>query len=272
MSTTLYYCSGDRDITYNGITYLCGRSLTGGQGGPFLGVNTKFALHQKIGVETDTMTFDVIPGEAMVLGEPFLQACQDGTFDGATISIDRAFMPTYGDMAAGIVNVFTGRVGEVDAGRSLATFTINSWLEVLNQQLPRNLYQVTCLNLLGDSECGINLEAHAANFTIAAGSTQAVLQITGTSGSGTIYQLGKVIPQTGLLAGLSRSIRDCSFSGGNGTVTLLGPLPSIPAIGTTVRLYQGCNKLLNDPNGCPKFNNQGAFRGFPYIPQPDTAT
>ncbi|MES2055817.1 MAG: DUF2163 domain-containing protein, partial [Pseudomonadota bacterium] len=140
MTATLYYCSGDRDITFDGITYLCGKSLTGGQGGPFFGVNTKFALHQKIGLETDTITFDVIPGDGQIFGESFLAACQDGTFDGATVKIDRAFMPTYGDVTAGIVNVFTGRVGEVDAGRSVATFVVNSWIELLNQTLPNKVF------------------------------------------------------------------------------------------------------------------------------------
>jgi uncharacterized phage protein (TIGR02218 family) len=267
---TLYYCSGDRDITVDGITYLCGKSLTGGQGGPFFGVNTKFALHQKIGLETDTITFDVIPGDGQVFGEPFLSACQDGTFDGATVQIDRAFMPTYGNVAAGIVNVFTGRVGEVDAGRSVATFMANSWMELLNQVLPRNVYQASCVNNLGDNMCGVHLESYAQNFTILAGSTKAVLLIGSTAGSGAPYQLGKVIVQTGLLAGLSRSVRACAFSGGTGTVTLLGPLPSAPAVGDSVRLYYGCDKSQG-AQGCPKFANIANFRGFPYIPQPVTA-
>lgn len=267
-TSTLYYCSGDRDVTYNGITYLCGKSVSGGQGGPYLGTNTKFALHQKIGLAVDTMTFDVVPGEAQVLGAPFLQACLSGTFDGAVVSIDRAFMPSYGNVAAGVVNVFTGRVGDINAGRSLATFTINSWLEALNAQFPRNVYQPGCLNRLGDHECGVTLFLYQTPCTVIS-ATAAAITVDITNALTGYFDLGTVQMTSGALNGVTRSIRSCAF-GAPGLITLLGPFPSAPAPGDTFIVYPGCDKSLG-VNGCPKFANVARFRGFPFIPAPETA-
>lgn len=268
-TSTLYYCSGDRDVTYNGQTYLCGKSLTGGQGGPFLGTDTKFALHQKIGLEVDTMSFDVVPGEAQVLGAPFLQACAAGAFDGAVVSIDRAFMPTYGDVAAGIVNVFTGRVGQINLGRSVATFTINSWLETLNVQFPRNVYQPGCLNRLGDQTCGVLLTLFYQTSCTVVSATAAAITADVTNALAGYFDLGTIVMTSGALNGIGRTVRSCAF-GAPGVITLLGPFPSAPAPGDTFFLYPGCDKSLG-PNGCPKFANVGRYRGFPFIPAPETA-
>ena len=133
----LNYCGGDQDIVWDSITW-----SAGGTTGPFFDrKDNKAKCHWKVGVEVDTLVIDVIPGSSLVQGEPFLSALRQGVFDGAEITLYRAFMPTYGNTAAGTVIMFVGRVAEVDAGRSLATFSINSHLELLNQQMPRNLYQ-----------------------------------------------------------------------------------------------------------------------------------
>lgn len=51
---------------------------------------------------------------------------------------------------------------------------------------------------------------------------------------------------------------------------LLNPLESVPAAGDTFLLSLGCDHSLG-AGGCAKFNNQANFRGFPYVPPPDTA-
>ncbi|HJT07365.1 MAG TPA: DUF2163 domain-containing protein, partial [Stellaceae bacterium] len=179
----LRYTSYDTDIVYNGNTY-----ASGGQGGPFFDrSDNKAKCHWKIGVEVDTLSFDVIPGGATVNGQPFLSAVRQGAFDGAELELDRAFFappgqgsypPVTVQPATGTVVLFVGRVAEVDAGRSLATFNINSHLELLNQNLPRNLYQPGCVNTLGDASCGVALASFAVTATAGAGSTASVINAT----------------------------------------------------------------------------------------------
>ena len=268
----LRYTSYDTDIAYNGNTY-----ASGGQGGPFFDrSDNKAKCHWKIGVEVDTLSFDVIPGSATVNGQPFLSAVRQGAFDGA--ELDRAFFAPPGQgnyppvtiqAATGIVVLFVGRVAEVDAGRSLATFNINSHLELLNQSLPRNLYQPGCVNTLGDASCGVALAGFAVTAAAAAGSTASIINANVSNPLAGYFDQGKLTFTSGANAGLPRSVKQCVF-GTPGTIALLAPLPNTPAPGDAFTLFPGCDKTLG-VNGCPKFNNVPNFRGFPFVPVPETA-
>src|SRR5579863_3137842 len=73
----LRYGSGDRDITANG-------NLFTSQGPRIDRKDNKAKCHWKIGVDVDTLIFDVMPQATdMVNGLPFLAACVQGAFDGA---------------------------------------------------------------------------------------------------------------------------------------------------------------------------------------------
>src|SRR5579863_6112809 len=151
----LRYTSGDRDITANG-------NLFTSQGPRIDRKDNKAKCHWKIGVDVDTLIFDVMPQASdQVSGQSFLAACVQGAFDGAELTLERAFMTVYGDTSVGTVILFAGRVAEIDLGRGVATFSINSHLELLNLNLPRNLWQPGCVNSLGDPSCGVNLASFA---------------------------------------------------------------------------------------------------------------
>jgi uncharacterized phage protein (TIGR02218 family) len=264
---TLRYCSGDRDVTWNGILYPCT-----GQTGPFFDrTDNKAKCHWKIGTDVDQLVFDVLPGNAQLFGVPFLVAVRNQVFRGATMTLDRAFMATYGNTSVGTVFMFGGRISKVEAGRSIATFTVNSWLDLLNQQFPRNLYQYNCVNNLGDGTCGVNLASYTTTgVAAAAGSTPAVISANVSNPTTGYYDTGVVTFTSGALAGLSRSVRQCVF-GSPGSIVLLAPFPGAPAVGDTFNISAGCDKTYAGPNGCAKFANQNRYRGFNFIPQPTTA-
>jgi uncharacterized phage protein (TIGR02218 family) len=269
--TPLRYGAGDRDIVAGGNAF-----PAGGQTGPWFDRRDNRAkCHWKIGVEVDQLVFDVLPGSATVHGLPFLVACRLGIFDGAELALDYAFMPTYGDTSAGTVNAFAGRVAEIDAGRSVARFTVNSHLELLNLNLPRNLYMPGCVNTLGDASCGVNLAAFAAAGVTsgAIGSQVYGLATTSLGAPSDYYDLGKITITSGANAGLWRSVKQYIhlWDGVNSLVQFTSPFPSPVEIGASFVIYPGCNKMLTDPNGCPKFANEARFRGFPFVPVPETA-
>ncbi len=259
---TLRYCSGDRDITADG-------NLFTSQGPRIDRKDNKAKCHWKIGVETDTLVFDVMPQATdLVNGQKFLAAIVQGAFDGAELTLERAFMVHYGDTSAGTVVLFAGRVAEIDLGRAVATFSVNSHLELLNLQLPRNLWQPGCVNALGDASCGVDLADYAVGRTAVSGSTSHLVKATLTQATG-YFDQGKIFFNSGANDGLTRSVKSWTH-GSPGTVALLAPLPNAPAASDTFTIYPGCDKTLGS-NGCAKFANTARFRGFPYIPTPDTA-
>jgi uncharacterized phage protein (TIGR02218 family) len=260
---TLNYCSGDQDITWNSIVW-----NAGGTTGPYLireGARAK--CHWKTGIEVDTLVFDVLPSSSTIQGLPFLTAVQQGVFDGAEMTLYRAFMPSYGNTAEGTVLMFAGRVAEIDVGRSLATFTVNSHLELLNQNLPRNLYQAGCLNTLFDAACGLNAESFAIIGVAGATSLAYNIKATLSQESG-YFDLGKIVFTSGLNNGLSRTVKTY-VKGTPGSVHLIAPFPNAPSVGDSFKLYPGCDKRQNTCSD--KFNNLARFRGFPYIPENATA-
>jgi len=258
----LRYCAGDRNITANG-------NLFSAQGPRIDRKDNKAKCHWKIGVEVDTLVFDVMPQPTdQVNGQPFLAACVQGAFDGAELTLERAFMATYGDTSVGTVVLFAGRVAEIDLGRAAATFSVNSHLELLNLQLPRNLWQPGCVNSLGDASCGVNLAAYAIGGSAAAGSTAHLVNASLGPPSG-YFDQGKLTFTSGANAGLWRSVKSWT-QGAPGTIALLAPFPQAPAPGDAFAIYPGCDKTLGG-NGCAKFANTARFRGFPYVPSPETA-
>jgi len=259
----LHYCGGDLDITWNGITW-----SAGGTTGPYFDrKDNKAKCHWKVGVEVDTLTIDVLPGTSLIEGEPFLSAVRQGVFDGAEMTLYRAFMPAYGNVAAGTVIMFAGRVAEIDAGRSLATFSVNSHLELLNQNLPRNLYQSGCVNTLYDASCTLLQDNYGVAASVESGSDAGNIQVTLSQATG-FFDLGVVAFTGGANNGISRTVKTY-LQGGPGTVSLIAPFPVAPLTGDNFIIYPGCDKQQSTCQN--KFSNLLNFRGFPYVPENSTA-
>ncbi len=261
----------DTDVIANGNSF-----ASGAQGGPFFDrQDNKAKCHWKIGVEVDTLVFDVMPGSASVNGLPFLEACRLGVFDGAELQLERAFLaPPAGGLyppvaaSAGTVVLFVGRVAEVDLGRSLATFNVNSHLELLNLNLPRNLFQSGCVNSLYDAACGVSRASYAVAGTAAGGSSPSLVNATLAQASGWFDQ-GSIGFTSGPNAGFARTVKSY-IAGSPGTLALIAPFPFAPAPGDSFTAYPGCDKT-NGAGGCAKFANTARFKGFPFVPIPETA-
>lgn len=261
--STLYYATGDQDIIFGDITYVCG----GQNGALFNRQGNRAKSSWTIGTQVSTIQFDCMPRAAMIGGVTFLQACQQGIFDGATMNLERAFMPTYGNVSAGLVNVFFGRCAEVDAGRSVATFTINSHLELLNQNMPRNVYQSNCSNTLYDPGCGLLKAAFTVVGHTVGGSNLSAIN-TSLLQSTDYFDLGVITFTSGQNAGISKNVK--SFVGGvPGIVNVTTPLPFAPASGDAFTIYPGCDKTMNT---CQvKYNNFKNIKSTPFIPEISTA-
>lgn len=261
--TLSYYCSGDKDITSGGNLF-----SAGGQTGPYFERSgNKAKVHWIIGTQVDNLTFDIIPQTSTIKGLTWFQAALAGIFDGATVLYQRAYMPTYGDVSVGVYDMFKGRVGDVTVGRKMLTFVVNSHLELLNQNLPLNLYQAPCNNNLYDTSCGVNPALFSNPGTVAAGSTGGTIMATMAPATG-FFDLGKLTFTSGAASGVSIGVKSWT-QGSPGTFLLNRPPPISVAVGDTFTAYAGCNKLQSTCSA--KFNNLANFRGTPYVPVPETA-
>lgn len=263
--TVLRYCSGDQDITSGGNLYSCG-----GETGPYFEKEgSKVKGHWKIGLGSDTMTVDVLPGSASILGIPFITAVRIGLFDGADLQIDYAFMGIYGVVDSGCqLVIFKGRVAEVGADRNIISFQINDYRELLNQSLPRELFAASCANTLYDASCTVVQATFTDTVVIAlAGSTQIAILANIPHATG-YFDMGKLTFTSGQMNGFTVGVSRW-VAGTPGTITPTAPLPFAPTAGDTFDISAGCDRT-NGAGGCLKFSNIANFRGFPYVPAPET--
>lgn len=218
-----------------------------------------------VGVEVDTLDITLFAGvNDLVSGLPFPHFAQNGGLDGATVQLERAFLPDWASPVVGALWMFSGRVSEITPGRTEIRLNVKSDIELLNTPMPRNLYQPMCGHTLYDSGCGVSKAAYKVSSTVASGSTRTEIK-TGLAQASGWFNRGTIYFSTGPNAGVTRTVK--SYAGG--TFTLALPLPYDPVVGNAIDAHPGCDKTLATCTS--KFNSKPKFRGFPYVPVPETA-
>ena len=217
-----------------------------------------------IGVQVDELDVKIYPEPTDLLGStPWLTAVWIGQLDGALLQVERLFMEPYG-AAVGSVVLFSGRISDIDATRTVIDMKCRSHLELLNIQMPRRLWQQSCTHVFGDNMCLFNRPSLAATFACATGSTATVIQ--GPPSTGNPYLQGTIIGVTGQNAGQARTI--AGFVPGQSVTVKLAFL-SMPDPGDEFELLPGCDHTLATCTNT--FANQAHFGGFPYIPAPENS-
>lgn len=263
---TYYYTTADAPVSFGGNTY-----LTAAQSGAlFERRGERGKVKWRIGLEVDTLQFTVMPNGATINGQAFNKALKEGAFDGAEVTFyhaywaQQAFTPLI--LPTGVVTMFSGKVAPVQAGRSKVMFTVNSAVDLLNQNLPKNLYQAGCINTLYDSGCTLNSASFAVAGVVAVGSLANFIGATFSQATG-YFDLGKITFTSGVNNGISRSVKQY-IKGTTSTFALMSPFPNAPAAGDTFNAYPGCDKAKDTCQN--KFSNLANFRGFPFIPENTT--
>jgi uncharacterized phage protein (TIGR02218 family) len=253
---TLAYTNIDVTFAYAGVTYLANSILVDG-----------LKYKAAVGLEADQQQITVAARstDSILGGAPFLQALRDGSFDGCEIVRYRVFFSDrLGGTAIGAAMLFKGRLGNIDEiGRSSAKLTVNSDLVLLDIDMPRNMYQPTCLHTLYDVGCTLHKSDFQASGTVGAGSTASIIYWPGAD---TNFAQGTISFTSGVLTAVTATVG----SAVNGSLlNLINPLPSVPAAGDGFTVYFGCDHTLTTCQA--KFNNLVNFRGFPYVPPPQMA-
>ncbi len=254
-TTVLRYTNCDVPLTVSGQTYL--------NNGPIL---KRDKTRLTLGLETSSMTVSIYADDTVLLGGiPMLQAFRIGALDGATLQVDMLIAPDWTNVTAGAITMFIGTVTDVELSRIEAKVTVSGLTDKFDMVLPKNPYAPGCANTLFDTNC----KAVKASFTIAksvsAISTNYVVQTSSTSMSPySRWSQGSIIFTSGVNNGKSRSIKSASGSG----IVLSNPLTLPPGIGDTFNLVMGCDHTRTTCTGV--FSNLVNFRGFPYVPNPES--
>jgi hypothetical protein len=251
-----------------------------------------------IGVQSDDLDVQIYPAPTDLLGgTPWAAAAWQGQLDGATVTLERAFMGAasggWGDTSAGTVVLFVGRVSDLDVSRTRIGLKLRSPLELLNVQMPRRLWQPSCTHNFGDAMCGYDRVAGknaegtatgigALTFACAAGST--TTQLNGVPATTAPFALGTVIGLDGANAGQRRTI--AAYLSGVDLAVKLAFL-STPNVGDSFQILPGCDRTLATcgtifrntrvlaggagPGAGYDPTNAERFGGFPFIPPPENA-
>lgn len=174
----LRYTSADTPKTVNGVTYQPLRISRGD-------------ITHKCGLDVGELTVTIYPLPTDLIGaDSIIVAVQNGMLDGATFQMDRAFFSPDWDTCVGTLPRFQGRVSDTqDFSWAQIPITVRSWLELLNVQMPRNVYQSSCRRTLYDAACTLNSAIFAVSSSVQSGSTASVINcgLTQSGGSSGTY-------------------------------------------------------------------------------------
>lgn len=262
---TYFYTDSDADVQVGNHLYLANGLIVQG---------LRYKL--KRGLEVDEQSITIYANDTITAeGTPFLQAIAEGLLDGARFDQDRAFFdpdtypasPGNPNLAVGAINLFSGRAANVEeVGRTMATVKVKSDLSLLDIEMPRNLYTAGCLHTLFDEGCGLNIDLWRVNGVVDGASTRTSIAWTNTESANHFAQ-GTIRFTSGDNVGLSRPVRASTTSG----VTVIFPFPNAPAVSDSFIITPGCDHTYDGTQGCPKFRNTRNFRGYPFVPPPETA-
>lgn len=127
--TAYYYTDADKDIIYNGHTYLHNALLLKRE-------QTK--INNVISV--DSMTVSIYATVDDKLGDkPIFLAAHDGALDRATLALSRCFFDADGN-TIGAVDLFSGIVEVKSCGGLLMKLTVKSKVQGLSQEFPRRRF------------------------------------------------------------------------------------------------------------------------------------
>jgi uncharacterized phage protein (TIGR02218 family) len=250
----LTYTDLDLPVALNGFTYLANSILISG---------LKYRASRGVNVDSQQVTIFARASDT-IGGVPFLQALQQGLFDGAEIQREKAFFTAWGKPPIGSVVLFKGRVAQIDSiGRSTAQMTVASDLVLLDIDMPRNCYQANCQHVLYDANCGVVAGTYSTTGNVVAGSTQTWIEWPGAAPA---HQQGTITFTSGANTGATATIK----SAGSGWLQLAYPLPHAPAAGDAFSASYGCDRTMATCQS--RFNNLSQFRGFPFVPPPQIMT
>lgn len=245
----LGFTDHDRDLEFDAVTFKAETGLTAR------------SLQQQIGLSVDNT--EAIGGLSdAAITEADLAA---GLYDGANV---RAWLVNWGDISQRVLQ-FAGHIGEIRRADGRFTAELRSLSDRLNQPRGRAFHRA-CSAVLGDESCGYNLEQPNYSATIPLAGYDALGRMLFAPFPALAegwFSRGLLRVVSGAGQGLSAVIKADRVTGTGRVIELWDALGRTPAVGDSILLQAGCDKLATTCQS--KFANFLNFRGFPHIPGED---
>jgi len=239
----------DRALAFEGITFrpdtgLSARAVAASTG---LAVNNTEAL----GALSDT-----------AISEADIEA---GRYDGAEV---RAWIVNWRDVAQR-VEIFAGTLGEIRRSGGAFEAELRGLTDALNVPLGR-VYQKSCSAVLGDAECGFDLDTpgYVSERPAEDVAEDRVFRFAEMAGfAEDWFRHGVLTVTSGAAQGLRGLVKRDRMEPGARIIELWHPLGARVAPGDALRITAGCDKRMQTCRF--KFDNLLNFQGFPDIPGDD---
>ncbi len=188
-----------------------------------------------------------------------------GLFDNAQVSITRV---NWADTSQRVL-MHSGNLGEVTRAENAFTAELRGLAHLLNQPAGR-IYQFGCDAVLGDSDCGVDLDA-AANTATGMVSAAGSARTFNASGLGSFndgwFSFGRLLWSSGANAGRQMEVKTHRKETSSVSIGLWLPMSEPVEVNDTFRIFAGCDKQFATCR--EKFANGLNFRGFPHMPGND---
>jgi hypothetical protein len=232
-------------------------------------------VNSSIGLDMDKLDIDWSPPVASFikttqLASPY-QLARLGFYDNWPVRVWTVYMPTPGDADTfGCSELFGGRISNIQVERGKIEFSVTSFLDVVNQNVPTNVVELT--NTLAayrgaTPPAGLS---QVPRFTVKAGSTTTKIIGNCTSPTpGQVFtdnamQFGFLVFNRGdgqTLGGFWSGIASNSGAAGLNTFILFSPLPWPPTPDVDTFYVSAAFPINKD---------DGQYFGFPFVPSPET--
>ncbi|MEM1360150.1 MAG: DUF2163 domain-containing protein [Pseudomonadota bacterium] len=164
---------------------------------------------------------------------------------------------------------FRGRLGEITMSADAFSVELRGLSDLLSRPFGR-VIQSGCSAVLGDSACGVNLNApeNVAELTVETVTESRLLALTGSGGvQNGRFERGRIVVLNGGAAGRSGLIKRHEIVDGKTRLELWEPMRKAPQLGDRVKCFAGCDKTAAMCKG--RFGNFVNFQGFPHVPGDD---
>ncbi|GAB5446705.1 DUF2163 domain-containing protein [Gymnodinialimonas sp.] len=246
--TQFGFTDHDGDLAFDDTTFRAGTGLSAA------------ALSQTTGLSVDNTEAVGALSDLAITEEDIFA----GRFDGAEVE---AWLVQWAEPENRVLQ-FRGSLGEITRANGAFSAELRGLAERMNVPSGR-VYQRTCQAVLGDAQCGFDLETAGyvteAEVTTSDGRVFTFEGLTGFEPRW--FERGRMQVLTGAAAGLSGAVKLDRVADDTRMVELWDSLREDIGPGDTVRLTAGCDKRMET---CRlKFVNVVNFQGFPDIPNED---
>lgn len=232
-------------------------------------VLSRGTVREGVGLQVNSLPVTLGVGDSgfTIGGVPLAAAARNGLFDGAAVRVKRVFMstPTTANVTTSLIR-FSGIVSTVAPTPTAVTLTVKSELAKLERQMPRNVVQPGCAHVLYDAGCALVKASFTVTGVVGAAATVTAIP-TNLTQANAYFEQGVIVFTSGVNLGARRSVK--TYVNASGVVTPTIALPVAPANGDTFSIFPGCDK--SQATCLAKFANLVHFRGFPYVPKPESA-